>query len=250
VPGASKAIYRFSRLAADDEEYFSRQVNSYVRAAQPCGYAISQCDEKVIFKRAAVKIITGYGCKDYTSEHAQRLYELQFAKNGKKFSFLALTAFKEEGKIVIVKDAHLQGFSEALPLKNYFDGEKDFCGQTLIVCKESDKERALQFADKSRRAEYELDVLRFDLNKIPQGAIVRTVKSGDKFTKFGGGTKSLGDYFTDKKIPVRLRKVIPLIVSPQGEVLAVCGVEISDKIKLDKDLKNVGCIICADYCKL
>ena len=85
--------------------------------------------------------------------------------------------------------------------------------------------------------------MHFDLETIPENAIIRHMKCGDKFTKFGGGTKSLGDFFTDRKIPVRIRKRIPLIVDG-NEVLAVCGVEISDKIKVtDKTLKT-GLIIC------
>ena len=72
--------------------------------------------------------------------------------------------------------------------------------------------------------------------------------AGDVFKKFGGGTKNLGDYFTDLKIPVRVRCNVPLIACGK-EVLAVCGVEISDKIKITDKTKTIGCIICADYRK-
>ena len=75
------------------------------------------------------------------------------------------------------------------------------------------------------------------------------MRTGDKFTKFGGGTKNLGDYFTDKKIPVRLRGVIPLVAAG-SEILIVCGVEISDKVRLTDETKAVRCVICADYLHL
>ena len=71
-----------------------------------------------------------------------------------------------------------------------------------------------------------------------KGAIIRTKEEGDLFTKFGGGTKSLGDYFTDKKIPLRLRGSIPLLAE-NNEVLAIFGVAISDRVKVDNDSVNI-----------
>ena len=75
---------------------------------------------------------------------------------------------------------------------------------------------------------------------------MRFKRDGDKFKKFGGGGKSLGDYFTDKKIPLWVRGKIPLIADG-GEVLAVCGVEISDKIKIRENTKNIAYIEAYDY---
>ena len=79
--------------------------------------------------------------------------------------------------------------------------------------------------------------LTFDRDKIPEGAVIRTRRDGDRFRKFGGGEKSLGDYFTDKGIPLHRRDNVPL-VAVGSEVLIVCGVEISDRVKVDKDTKN------------
>jgi tRNA(Ile)-lysidine synthetase-like protein len=160
-----------------------------------------------------------------------------------------LTAFKEEGKIVIVKDSLLYKDFADVSLESYLtSGEKFFFSQPLAICNERESSSALScYSQFSSR--HHLKVLRFDHSKISKGAVIRTAKAGDKFTKFGGGTKSLGDYFTDKKIPVRLRQVIPLLVA-DNEVLAVCGVEISDKIKIDESTEQIGCIICADYCKI
>ena len=75
------------------------------------------------------------------------------------------------------------------------------------------------------------------------------MRAGDKFTKFGGGTKNLGDWFTDKKIPVRLRGSIPLLADG-NDILIVFGVEISEKVKVDKDTKDDMCAIAADYGKI
>lgn len=231
VPGAAKGIFRFSRLAAEDEEYFNGLITGRNLVNKtPHGVEVAFCNEKVIFRRATLKALVAAkpDVKDYTSDHLERLYSLQFSENGKRFGFLGLTVYKEEGKLVITTDA--DGFPEEIPFCNY--SAKNFCGQPFAVCDSADA------ADGK--------VLKFDPGKIPQTAVIRFMNAGDKFTKFGGGTKSLGDYFTDKKIPVRLRKIIPLIADG-SEILAVGGVEISDKIKITDTTKKINYLVCADY---
>ncbi len=84
--------------------------------------------------------------------------------------------------------------------------------------------------------------MKFSVDAIPENAVVRNMKAGDRFEKFGGGTKNLGDYFTDKKIPKSIRGAIPLIAGG-NEILAVCGIEISDKIKVTQKTEKIGHII-------
>lgn len=77
----------------------------------------------------------------------------------------------------------------------------------------------------------------FDADKIPDGAVVRTRREGDRFKRFKGGEKSLGDYFTDAGVPLHRRDNIPLVTAG-SEVLIVCGVEISDSVKTDENTTN------------
>ncbi len=75
--------------------------------------------------------------------------------------------------------------------------------------------------------------LKVDVSKIPSTAVFRTRQTGDVFCKFGGGgTKPLNKYLIDKKIPVRNRSQL-LLVADGNNVLVVCGVEISDLVKVD-----------------
>lgn len=76
-----------------------------------------------------------------------------------------------------------------------------------------------------------------DIGKLPKDAVWRFRKDGDVFEKFGGGTNSLSDYLIDKKIPVRLRNVTPVLACG-NEILIIAGVEISDKVKIDKNTKT------------
>ena len=76
-----------------------------------------------------------------------------------------------------------------------------------------------------------------DATKLPKDAIWRFRKDGDVFEKFGGGTNSLSDYLIDKKIPLRLRNLTPVLAS-DSEIYIIAGVEISDKVKVDKSTKT------------
>ena len=71
-----------------------------------------------------------------------------------------------------------------------------------------------------------------DYRKVPKEAFWRFRKDGDVFTKFGGGTKKLKSFLIDKKVPSRLRDQLPLLVVG-NEVLAIAGVEISEKVKVE-----------------
>ena len=75
-----------------------------------------------------------------------------------------------------------------------------------------------------------------DASKLPKKAEWRFRRDGDTFEKFGGGTKSLSDYLIDKKVPVRLRALTP-VLAVGNEVLIIAGVEISEKLKVDKNTK-------------
>ena len=219
VPGAERAIFRFSRLAAEDERYFEDLIeNRGIIKNTPFGVEISLC-EPAVFKRAAVKAVAGiFKRKDYTSLHAESLFNLTRCAVGKKFEFLSLVAYREENAVGIAEKNGLEGY--CIPYNEY--SGCDFCG------------RLLKFSPSPSQGK----TLKFDAAKIPAGAVIRFMRNGDVFKKFGGGTKNLGDFFTDRKIPARIRKQLPLIADG-NEVYLVAGIEISDKIKVTKDTKNV-----------
>ena len=53
----------------------------------------------------------------------------------------------------------------------------------------------------------------------------------------------MGDYFTDKKIPPRLRDRLPVIACG-SVVYVICGIEISDKVKITSDTSAAGYVAC------
>ena len=95
------------------------------------------------------------------------------------------------------------------------------------------------YVGSNRKKTNEVKSLTFDLNAIPDCAVWRLVQSGDKFTKFGGGTKTIKDYLTSKKIGSEKRKKMVVLASNE-EVLIIPGVEISNTIKTTEKTKNEG----------
>lgn len=85
--------------------------------------------------------------------------------------------------------------------------------------------------------------LYFDADKLPDGCVIRHRRPGDIFCKFGGGTKKLKDFLIDKKIPSRERDAL-IVVAKENVVYVVCGVEISDDVKVDKNSTNIYSIVC------
>lgn len=82
----------------------------------------------------------------------------------------------------------------------------------------------------------------FDLDKVPEGAVIRTRKIGDKFKRVNGKTKLLSDYLTDAKMSV-LDKQKLLFLAKDSEIFAILGLETGEKVKIDESTKNIIHII-------
>lgn len=87
----------------------------------------------------------------------------------------------------------------------------------------------------------------FDKDKVPKDAMWRFRQDGDYFVKFGGVMKSLNEYLIDKKVPSRLRDVTP-VLAVGSEVLVIAGVEISEKVKIDKNTKSAFGVNMVMFC--
>jgi len=60
---------------------------------------------------------------------------------------------------------------------------------------------------------------------------VRAWRDGDRMRPVGlGGTKSLQDIFTDRKVPRELRRTLP-VVEVDGEIAWVAGVAVGERFK-------------------
>lgn len=120
----------------------------------------------------------------------------------------------------------------------------------LVFCKKEEIEKFCQVYEKEMQYTFMGNNYSFqnsdsiikgcciDENKIPKGSVIRTRKEGDIFKKCNGKTKKLSDFLNDKKIPKREREKF-LYLAYGNEILAILGLEISDKIKIDISTKEI-----------
>ncbi len=79
----------------------------------------------------------------------------------------------------------------------------------------------------------------FDFSKIKGKIIVRNRKKGDKFKPLGMNVeKRLSRFMIDKKIPENIRDEI-LIFENNGKIMWVCGYEISEEFKVEKNTEKI-----------
>lgn len=205
-PQGAKSLYRFTEIAKLEDEYISEQSRKAI-AQIDGGFKILLPIHKAIFARACVTILNNLGVeKDYEKKHVDSAYSLIDNKNGSSVNLpQGVVAIREYDGIVLYK------------------GESKF------------------FSIKMQEVDFPTDLKSgffADSDKIPLGAEIRKREEKDLFTKFGGGTKSLGDYLTDKKVPKRIRDSL-LVLADGNDVLYISGVAISDKIKVDDSTKNI-----------
>jgi tRNA(Ile)-lysidine synthase len=61
---------------------------------------------------------------------------------------------------------------------------------------------------------------------------VRAWNEGDRMRPAGlGGTKTLQDLFTDRKVPRALRHTLPVVTTAEGEIVWVAGVAVGESFR-------------------
>lgn len=228
VDGAAENIARFARLATEDDELLYEYADGLITETGE-GYLVAFSEKKPLFRRACLTALKRLGAdRDYTATHLQQAYALQGLRRGAKLDLpQEIEAERTENGVVFrKKTAWVAPEKKAeQPFGEYFDG-----GAYAV--------RASEICPKNG------EFLRIDGEKIPKTAVFRFRKEGDKIERFGGGGKSLKKFFNEKKIPVKEREYLPLIAEKEsGEVYAVCGVEISEKVKVSGETKRVLYIV-------
>ena len=234
VDGATENIARFAEKSAEDDALlyeYAKELLQVVDGENGMAYTVAFCEKKPLFYRACLLAIKGLGLqKDYTSAHLDGVYALQKSERGARMDLPKGIVAKKtlQGILLCVKRenvAHEKTSAQPFALDG-FDG-----GRYEVMLSKQPLEEVGAWR-----------VLRVDLDKIPKTAVFRFRKEGDEIVRFGGGTKTLKKFFNEEKISVEEREYLPLIAEENGEVYAVCGVEISEKIRVDETTKNQGYI--------
>ncbi|MBQ8406504.1 MAG: tRNA lysidine(34) synthetase TilS [Clostridia bacterium] len=227
VPSAKKGICRFAALAKADDEYLCKIASSLVVYEDGC-YQLKYSPDLPIFRRACLSILKSLGIdKDYTSVHLESVFALQSSPSSSVCLPKGIVAKKQGNRVVfLTQKEQKQTVDKNLSIPFQL-GEFDVGRYSLSISLEERNEDGMDG----------FKPLFFDLDKIPQGAVIRFRKTGDEIEKFGGGTKPLKKFLTDKKIPAEVSEGLP-IIAEDNQVYAVCGVEISDKIKVTDSAKK------------
>ena len=220
-PEVEKSISRFCQIAKVENDYMDEQAQKSLTIEDD--YAeIKLPVHPALLARCAIKAMQALGTtKDWEKVHIDALEMLSTLKNGVKFNLKnGIIAIKEYEKIVLYREK--DKFEKEIPFSL---GEFFFNGFNLEIKK---VENTVNLKDGFYA----------DLDKLPKTAVLRTKRDGDKITKFGGGTKKLSDYLTDKKVPLRLRDNL-VVIADGNDILVIFGVAISEKIKVDEKTENI-----------
>ena len=226
-PEMEQSLTRFAEICSLEDDFMQTLAIKSVELNQ-ANASISLPIERAIFNRSVIIALKSLGVKkDWEKTHIDSVYSLCNKQNGAKISLLdGITAIREYDKITLYQSRETT--DTELP---FAIGSFDFCNQQLTI-----KEVAPTSQINLTQGLY------LDADKLPKTATIRTPQTGDFFTKFGGGTKKLCDYLTDKKIPQRLRSTLP-IIADQNVVYAIFGIGISQNVKVTDQTKNILQII-------
>lgn len=232
VKGAGENLARFAKRAEEDDELLYRlsKVLLTVKGdGEDIEFTVAFSEEKPLFTRACLAALKGLGVqKDYTSTHLSDAFALQNLSRGAKLVLpRGVEAEKRLEGIVFYRKKE----REYVPLAEEMKfSEKGFDGgmYEITVSKTPVEEDGNGWR-----------VLKIDKDKLPKDAVFRFRKEGDEIEKFGGGRKSLKKFFNEKKLDVEERAYLPLVASKTGkEVYVVCGVEISETVKITEQTQN------------
>lgn len=225
-PDFEKAVARFSEIAGEENAYLDEKARALIDFPAKALF-IPQKSDLVLFKRAAIILLKELGFKkDYEKQHIDALAKLAALQTGASLNLKnGLVAYKSYDKIIFDKpDGEVKPQNETA----FKTGEIVF-GKYLLKFEKTDVRQK--------------GTLCFDLNKLPEGCVVRLKKPGDKIVAAGGMSKSLKKYLTDKKIEARLSADFP-VIARGNEVFIVCPVDIGEKVKTDENTTEIIKITC------
>ncbi len=255
VPGTKENLVRFAERAVRDDAFLQELALREVRGEGEKRVFVSLPEP--VFFRACVAAMKALGLtRDYTESNLQELKKLAAAQAG-RFTRLpcGITVYREGADLVFLPQE--EGAEEAHKARElpFFLGRKEAFGGVLEVGEdgfgvgEPTKTAGGQLSGEPpflRGEPPELPkacgrVLKVDLAAVPEGAAWRTRREGDTFLPCNGHQKSLKKFLTERKIPARVGRELP-VLAKGSEVLCIAGVELSERIKRTQKTVRAGLI--------
>ena len=220
IPGATAHLVAFALSGAEDDRYlYTLAENAVVKKED--GIRISASLPFPVFSRACILAMKELGIvRDYTRANVEEISSLRALQSGRRASLPKGAEAVREGDEIVFPFRREES-TEEIPFRL---GTLAF-GDYLIEAGEGESG----------------DGLYLDLDSLPEGCQIRCRREGDIFRPFGGGEKKLKKFLSDKKIPARVGRSVPLVALGK-EIYVVCGTEISDRVKVTDKTKRNGYI--------
>ncbi len=220
-PAFEQAVAKLSKAAEETEDFMRSVALKPEIRGEEATLPLEALDlHPALAKKTIAETLRLLGCeKDIEYNHLESLISLKSSLNNARVNLpFGYDAYKSYGKIVFTKRREQSEFCSPFNASNSYV----FQGFTYTFTETESIKKGLTF----------------DPSKVPEGAVVRTRLEGDRFKRYGGGTKSLSDYLTDVKIPLYMRDKL-LLLAKDSTVYAVFGVEISDEVKVDETTEKI-----------
>ncbi len=235
---AARHLVEFASLAAEEDEFLQKLAeDAIVHVAGEERVPVDLPD--VLFRRACLSCMR-HCAEDggYSRANIAEIEGLRSLQSGRRVSlplpedlkgFAALYAVREGNHIVFALSV------DGTPLH----GPYPFTAKPQLYLSPAPFE-VREEANETERSEKKR-WLYVDLDAFPDGCVVRTRQEGDMFTPFHAPRKTLKKFLTDRKIPARISKDLP-VIAKGSEVYVVVGVEIADSVRVSDKTTRRGLI--------
>ena len=229
-PKADETISNFGKICREDDKTIRDLMNFNALLSNgkvvkiPLSYFYYQ---KSFVARLLLDCFSDLGVgQGVEKKHMDMLCEFAFkSENGAKLNMPGeIIAYKEYEYITLAKQKSKLKINTSWEFKRGVTKFEDY--GTMKIKKTSLREPTA-------------GVLLIDADKVPTGAEWRLRKNGDFIEKFGGaGTVKVKKFLSDKKVPLRVREVLPMLAL-DSEVFVIVNTEISEKLRVTEQTKNV-----------
>lgn len=236
-PAVDRAILNLSETAADEVDFLEAVVNKAVRrtvSVRPSGKV--EIDIKLVRKidpwlrRRLFRACFSLLAEEMPDRHVIERLDRLILSGGKGISLPhRLRAVSVDGKLLLFR-----------PISTWHAtrvqiGEVTETGIPGIKISARILSKARSSIQKRRNA----TKVELDWRKIVPPLEVRPIRPGDRFQPLGlKGSKKVGDFLTDRKLPSVYRDETP-VVGDQNGIIWLAGFEIAERVKRDSKTKEV-----------
>ena len=214
--GAENNIVRLSKRAQELFEYVDGLSREFEVKDGVAYLPLSALDkDRAIVAQTVINAVDSVSTRvDLTDRHIRSIINLKTAQSGASVDLpFGLRAHREPDRLAFAQDSKRE---YAGVVDGY--GEYDLGDKVLIISPERN------------------DGLVCDLDKL-NGCEIRNRRHGDCFKRYKGGSKSLGDFLTDIKVPKRERDSV-IVIAKGSNVYLLPEIEIGDCVKVDEGTQS------------